>query len=58
MAHHYRRDHPLNMWFVIAADDHPELERTIARIEETCGSAGVRLSQTQGVLPRSLVRDR
>ncbi|OQX31943.1 MAG: hypothetical protein B0D94_03350, partial [Candidatus Sedimenticola endophacoides] len=25
------------MWFVIAAEDRPGLERTIARIEETCG---------------------
>lgn len=37
VAHNYRRDHPLNMWFVVAGET-PEISRdALARIEAVIG---------------------
>jgi DNA-binding Lrp family transcriptional regulator len=33
VAHNYRRDHPLNMWFVLAAPSEARLRETITRIQ-------------------------
>jgi DNA-binding Lrp family transcriptional regulator len=33
VAHNYRRDHPLNMWFVLGTKSEQELEETIACIQ-------------------------
>jgi DNA-binding Lrp family transcriptional regulator len=33
VAHNYRRDHRLNMWFVLATEFADEVETTIERIE-------------------------
>ena len=37
VAHNYRRDHPLNMWFVLAAPSGSGLRETIRRIETLTG---------------------
>ncbi len=37
VAHNYRREHALNMWFVIAAETPAAVDATIARIEEFTG---------------------
>lgn len=37
IAHNYRRDHELNMWFVIATETPGEIENVIARIEQETG---------------------
>lgn len=37
IAHNYRRDHELNMWFVIATETPGEIENVIARIERETG---------------------
>jgi len=37
VAHNYRREHALNMWFVIAAETPAAVDATIARIEELTG---------------------
>jgi len=35
--HNYEREHPLNLWFVLAADSEERLETVLAAIEEqTC----------------------
>ncbi len=39
IAHNYQRDHRLNMWFVIAADDPRKIQRVIADIEHETGLA-------------------
>ncbi len=37
VAHNYRRDHALNMWFVLAAPSEGALEETVARIRALTG---------------------
>jgi DNA-binding Lrp family transcriptional regulator len=37
VAHNYRREHRLNMWFVVAAGSAAEVEAACARIEEQTG---------------------
>lgn len=37
VAHNYRREHALNMWFVIAAESAAAVDETIARIEAVTG---------------------
>ena len=37
VAHNYRRDHSLNMWFVLATETEVELESAILQIEEMSG---------------------
>jgi siroheme decarboxylase len=37
VAHNYQRDHKLNMWFVIAAEDPSEITRVIGEIEMATG---------------------
>ncbi len=37
VAHNYQREHPLNMWFVIAAESAHIVDEVIARIEEETG---------------------
>ena len=34
IAHNYERDHALNMWFVISADDPRKIQQVIAAIEQ------------------------
>lgn len=35
--HNYERDHPLNLWFVVAGPDRDAVTQTISRIERTTG---------------------
>ncbi|MBS3792537.1 MAG: Lrp/AsnC family transcriptional regulator [Candidatus Bipolaricaulota bacterium] len=37
VSHNYRRDHELNMWFVISAAEKEEIEETLTDIEEKTG---------------------
>jgi DNA-binding Lrp family transcriptional regulator len=37
VAHNYRREHELNMWFVVASDRADEVARTLSRIEVMTG---------------------
>lgn len=37
VAHNYRREHRLNMWFVLATETPEDIARTIARIENETG---------------------
>ena len=37
VAHNYARDHPLNMWFVLATEKPQQVEETIAAIEQLTG---------------------
>jgi siroheme decarboxylase len=37
VAHNYRREHALNMWFVIATENEAEVPAVIARIEQLTG---------------------
>ena len=37
VAHNYRRDHPLNMWFVLATPTQSGLDAAIRRIQSTTG---------------------
>lgn len=37
VAHNYRREHELNMWFVLATETPAEIDQTIASIEEMTG---------------------
>jgi siroheme decarboxylase len=37
VAHNYRREHALNMWFVLATETPEGIERAIARIEAATG---------------------
>jgi DNA-binding Lrp family transcriptional regulator len=39
VAHNYRREHRLNMWFVLATETHAEIDAAIARIERETGLA-------------------
>lgn len=39
VAHNYRRDHQLNMWFVVASDVHCEIETCLADIGDATGLA-------------------
>ena len=37
MAHNYRREHELNMWFVLATEAPDDIARAIAAIESATG---------------------
>lgn len=37
VAHNYRREHDLNMWFVLATETQGAIENTISAIEDTTG---------------------
>lgn len=37
VAHNYRREHALNMWFVLACDNPEAIQRTLDRIESMTG---------------------
>ncbi|PCM46299.1 Lrp/AsnC family transcriptional regulator [Marinobacter sp. ANT_B65] len=37
VAHNYRREHELNMWFVLATETRDAIEKTIAAIEKNTG---------------------
>ncbi|MFC7293453.1 Lrp/AsnC family transcriptional regulator [Marinobacter aromaticivorans] len=37
VAHNYRREHDLNMWFVLATETREAIESTISAIEDTTG---------------------
>jgi DNA-binding Lrp family transcriptional regulator len=37
VAHNYRRDHDLNMWFVLATESPQEIARVVERIEHETG---------------------
>ncbi|MCA0176881.1 MAG: Lrp/AsnC family transcriptional regulator [Proteobacteria bacterium] len=37
VAHNYRREHALNMWFVLAAETHAQADAVLARIEADTG---------------------
>jgi len=37
VAHNYERDHPLNMWFVLATESAAEISRTIENISSDTG---------------------
>ena len=37
VAHNYQRDHPLNMWFVLATETPQQIDRIIAAIEKKTG---------------------
>lgn len=37
VAHNYRREHALNMWFVLAVEDRAEIEAAARRIEAATG---------------------
>jgi len=37
VAHNYRREHRLNMWFVVAAESHEAANAALARIERITG---------------------
>ena len=39
VAHNYARDHPFNMWFVIAVDDPAQLPAVVQSIEAATGLA-------------------
>ncbi len=39
VAHNYRREHELNMWFVLAVEDRAEIEAVARRIEAETGLA-------------------
>jgi siroheme decarboxylase len=39
VAHNYRREHPLNMWFVVAADSPAAVDAVLARIAQRTGLA-------------------
>lgn len=43
VAHNYRREHALNMWFVVAAESPQAAEAAIARIESITGLPVLRL---------------
>jgi DNA-binding Lrp family transcriptional regulator len=37
VAHNYERDHELNMWFVLSAEDPARIDQVIAEIEQETG---------------------
>ena len=37
VAHNYRREHALNMWFVLAVEDRADIEAAACRIEASTG---------------------
>lgn len=39
VAHNYEREHELNMWFVLSADDPARIDRVIVEIERETGLA-------------------
>lgn len=47
VAHNYRREHPWNMWFVLACATEAELAATLSRIEALTGLAVLNLPKEQ-----------
>jgi DNA-binding Lrp family transcriptional regulator len=47
VSQNYARNHPLNMWFVVAAESHDEVEETLATIERQTGCQVLRLPKQQ-----------
>ncbi len=47
VAHNYRRDHELNMWFVLACDDPQRIAAVIAEIERDTGLAVIDLPKLE-----------
>lgn len=47
VAHNYRRDHRLNMWFVLGTERPAQIDATIARIEALTGLAVLNLPKLQ-----------
>lgn len=47
VAHNYRREHPWNMWFVLACASEAELASTLCRIEALTGLAVLNLPKEQ-----------
>jgi DNA-binding Lrp family transcriptional regulator len=47
VAHNYERDHRLNMWFVVAADDASRIEPLIQTIERETGCPVLNLPREQ-----------
>jgi DNA-binding Lrp family transcriptional regulator len=47
VAHNYERDHRLNMWFVVAADDASRIEPLIQTIEREIGCPVLNLPREQ-----------
>jgi DNA-binding Lrp family transcriptional regulator len=47
VAHNYERDHRLNMWFVVAADDASRIEPLIRTIERETGCPVLNLPREQ-----------
>lgn len=39
IAHNYQREHPLNMWFVVATEDARRIDEVLAEIEAETGLA-------------------
>lgn len=42
VAHNYKREHRLNMWFVVAADSQPAIDACVSAIEAQTGLAVLR----------------
>jgi DNA-binding Lrp family transcriptional regulator len=47
VAHNYQRDHPMNMWFVLATETQQALEAAIARIESETGLKVINLPKVE-----------
>jgi DNA-binding Lrp family transcriptional regulator len=47
VAHNYRRDHTLNMWFVVATETREGITETLGRIEDLTGLAVLNLPKEQ-----------
>ena len=47
VAHNYRRDHHMNMWFVLATETPAALQSAIARIEQATGLAVLNLPKLE-----------
>ena len=47
VAHNYERDHPFNMWFVLACETPGDIEATLARIERETGLSVLNLPKEE-----------
>ncbi len=47
VAHNYRRDHRLNMWFVLATERSGRIEAVLREIESECGLAVLNLPKLE-----------
>ncbi len=54
VAHNYRREHTLNMWFVLATETPEAIDNILHAIEHDNETQGVQLSQAAGVLYRAV----